>query len=157
MRFILFYFIIFYSACTLNKLPSNFTGSRNWNQLPNVSNCEKLLLPDGFNQWDSSALNKLKHYHWPEVKIMVFAGNWCSDTQKWLPRMASLQKEIQIPQHIFEFYLLDLNKESEQKLEKAWNITHVPTFIIVKQGVELGRIVETPERSLEAHLSSLLP
>lgn len=88
---------------------------------------------------------------------MVFAGNWCSDTQKWLPRMASLQKEIQIPQHIFEFYLLDLNKESEQKLEKAWNITHVPTFIIVKQGVELGRIVETPERSLEAHLSSLLP
>jgi hypothetical protein len=36
------------------------------------------------------------------------------------------------------------------------NIERVPTFIIMNEGIEIGRIIETPEETLEADLLKIL-
>jgi hypothetical protein len=42
------------------------------------------------------------------------------------------------------------------ELTQARRIERVPTFIVYGDGREIGRIVETPEGSLEEHLVKIL-
>ena len=40
--------------------------------------------------------------------------------------------------------------------EGGMNITHVPTFIFYRDGLELGRIVEYPNRTIEKDMVEIL-
>ena len=50
----------------------------------------------------------------------------------------------------------DHYKESPQHEEKGWDIEFVPTIIFLRNGKELGRIVESPEQSLEKDMRKIL-
>ncbi len=51
---------------------------------------------------------------------------------------------------------VDEDKEAEGDELSDLNIEFIPTFIIYKGDAELGRIVETPEESLETDLIKYL-
>jgi hypothetical protein len=53
-------------------------------------------------------------------------------------------------------YLLDKKKKSPLKREVDYKITAVPVFILLKDGKEKGRIVESTERSIEEDLLELI-
>ena len=49
------------------------------------------------------------------------------------------------------------SKKSPHEDEKVYNVTHVPTFIIKKDGKEIGRITEAPETGfLEKDLLNII-
>lgn len=52
----------------------------------------------------------------------------------------------------------EVNRKKQDAAGKAeeYSIRFVPTFIVIRSGTELGRIVETPEKSLEEDLVAIL-
>lgn len=94
------------------------------------------------------------------TEIWVFLGTWCSDSQRELPRFYKIMDALGIPESRLNVIGLDNHpdryKQSSQHEEVGWNIEYVPTFVFVRDGKEIGRIVEAPLESLERDLAGML-
>lgn len=91
-----------------------------------------------------------------DYKLLVFGGTWCEDTQDLLPKLYKCSDQVNISRADIALYLLDEQKLSAQGLEKKYNITNVPTFIVLKNGEEQGRITETVKHSIEQDLLDIM-
>ena len=65
-------------------------------------------------------------------QILYFSAPWCGPCRAFKPLMESLQSEMSIT-----FIDVDTSPQSAQ----TWNVRSVPTTIIVKNGMEIGRVV----------------
>jgi len=74
--------------------------------------------------------------------FLVFGGTWCDDTKVILPKFFSLSEAAGISQDQITLLGVDRNKKTIQHLSEAFNITNVPTIIVLKEGKEIGRVVE---------------
>jgi hypothetical protein len=72
----------------------------------------------------------------------VFLGTWCSDSEKWVPRFMYLENIMGLKN--VTYILLDENKSDPEGYGLQAGITHVPTFILFQDSIEVARIVETP-------------
>jgi thiol-disulfide isomerase/thioredoxin len=77
-----------------------------------------------------------------KVQYVVFGGTWCEDTQFILPKFFKLQEESGIPESNISFYGVDRKKITLGNINAAFKITNVPTIIVMKDGKEIGRVVE---------------
>ena len=50
---------------------------------------------------------------------------------------------------------VDVNKTEPNGREQLYNLKNTPTFILLRNGKEIGRIVERPQISLESDLINL--
>jgi len=90
------------------------------------------------------------------VDVLVFFGAWCSDSQRELPRFLKIADLAGIPEKRVRLYSLDRSKKSPDGLTATYGIERVPTFIFLKGGNEVGRIVEIPRTTLEADVLTIL-
>ncbi len=74
--------------------------------------------------------------------IIVFGGTWCSDTQNLLPVFYRLVDKSGYPNNKITLIGVDRAKTTINDLHKKYNISHVPTFIVIQNGKEVGRVVE---------------
>jgi len=84
----------------------------------------------------------------------------------WLPGVAiarnrfhgfyKLMDKVEYDSSKITVYCVDRDKKTEKGETDNLNITLVPTFIIYRDGMEIGRIIETPKVSLEADLLEIL-
>ncbi|SFR40148.1 Thiol-disulfide isomerase or thioredoxin [Robiginitalea myxolifaciens] len=95
-----------------------------------------------------------------DVAIQVFLGTWCGDSRREVPRFMKLLQSLDYPMEQLQFIGVDRRsefyKQSPNGEHIGKNILRVPTFILLKNGVEIGRIIERPNISLEADLCDLL-
>lgn len=102
-----------------------------------------------------------------DVTVTCVLGTWCSDSRREVPRFWKLLDLMDGPD--LELVMLAVGRtdapEAALWLEEngvapgyreRFGIELVPTFIVTENGEELGRIVETPEISLEADLAAIL-
>jgi thioredoxin 1 len=77
--------------------------------------------------------------------IFYFTADWCSPCKKVKPIVEELNKENLGTM----FYIIDVDIEIE--MAKRFEIQSVPTFILIKDGVESNRITgaKTREELLE--------
>jgi thiol-disulfide isomerase/thioredoxin len=76
------------------------------------------------------------------VQYIIFGGTWCGDTQFILPKFFKLQAQAGVADKNISFFGVDRQKKTLGNLQAAFGITNVPTIIIMKNGVEQGRVVE---------------
>jgi thiol-disulfide isomerase/thioredoxin len=76
------------------------------------------------------------------VQFLIFGGTWCHDTQFILPKFFSLSEAAGVSQDHITLLGVDRSKKTIQHLSERFNITNVPTIIVLKQGREIGRVVE---------------
>ncbi|GAB4093878.1 thioredoxin family protein [Flaviaesturariibacter terrae] len=93
--------------------------------------------------------------HKDSVYILAFGGTWCDDTKQVLPKMMATFQAAGIPADHVTILGVDRQKQTIQHLSEAFHITNVPTFIVLRNGKEVGRIVEygttgLPEREIGA-------
>lgn len=74
--------------------------------------------------------------------IIVFGGTWCTDTQNLLPVFYRLVDKSGYPDNKITLIGVDRAKTTINDLQKKWNVTNVPTFIVMHNGKEAGRVVE---------------
>ena len=76
------------------------------------------------------------------VYILAFGGTWCGDTHFILPKVFAVTEAAGVPESHITLLGVDRAKTTVHSLEKAFNVTRVPTFIVLKDGKEVGRVVE---------------
>ncbi|HVE61307.1 MAG TPA: thioredoxin family protein [Chitinophagaceae bacterium] len=76
------------------------------------------------------------------IHILAFAGTWCSDTKTLLPKFFALTDAAGFSQDRITLLGVDRNKKTIHHLAEAFKIINVPTFIVLKNGEEIGRVVE---------------
>jgi hypothetical protein len=89
-------------------------------------------------------------------EFLIFLGVWCSDTRRDLPRFLRIADDAGIPRDRITLYSLDRTKKSADGMTDRHRIERVPTFIVLKDGSEVGRITEYPQVSVEADLLTIL-
>ena len=77
-----------------------------------------------------------------QVQFIVFGGTWCEDTQNLLPKFYSLLDAASFPADQVSVIMVDHHKKSIDHLPEDMHLTSTPTFILLKGGKEIGRIVE---------------
>lgn len=77
-----------------------------------------------------------------KIQFVIFGGTWCEDTQFILPKFFKLQEQAGITDNAISFYGVDRAKKTLGNLNDAFKITNVPTIIVMKDGKEVGRVVE---------------
>ena len=90
------------------------------------------------------------------VEIKVFFGDWCSDSKKHVP---ALIKTLEFADNVnisVTYINVTRDKKNPADLLAGWNITLLPTIIVLQNGTEVGRIVETPRSGVDEDLNAIL-
>lgn len=103
---------------------------------------------------DSVTLNAAAKLN--NVKITIVLGTWCSDSKREVPRFFKILDKLSFDQKNLTLICVDRKKTAPACEVEKLDIKLVPTFIIYKDDVEIGRIVETPKESLEKDLVKLV-
>lgn len=109
-----------------------------------------LYVPD--KAWTKKIRKYLKRN--PEVSLVVFFASWCGDSQEHMPDFVKLAHQTKMKK--VSYYALNRNKTMPGMEMEKYVIEYVPTFIVYRGGQEIGRIVESPELSLEQDLWKIL-
>lgn len=76
------------------------------------------------------------------IHILAFGGTWCDDTKTLLPKFFALTDAAGFPDNKITLIGVDRSKKTVHHLAEAFQVVNVPTFIVLKNGKEIGRVVE---------------
>jgi thiol-disulfide isomerase/thioredoxin len=93
-----------------------------------------------YNPADTSIVGAIKRNS--NVNYIVFGGTWCEDTQFILPKFFNLQAKAGTASDRITLFGVNREKKTIGNLAAAMNIINVPTIIVMKNGKEVGRVVE---------------
>jgi hypothetical protein len=94
----------------------------------------------GYNP-NKAALEGLKK-HKDSIQLITFMGTWCEDSHVVIPQLFTLMDAAGFSQERFTLLGVDRKKTTLSHLSEALNVTKVPTIIVMKNGIELGRVIE---------------
>ncbi len=89
-------------------------------------------------------------------RFVLFVGTWCEDTQIVLPQFLSVMRQSGIPQSAITMYGVNRTKKALNQEEVRFNITRVPTIIVLNQNREIGRITESVSTSIENDIYAMM-
>jgi hypothetical protein len=91
-----------------------------------------------------------------DVEIICVLGTWCSDSRREVPRMLRIMQYKSIAPEKLRMIGVDREKLSPGGEAARYNIERVPTFVFLRDGVEIGRIVEAPLATLEKDMLGIV-
>ncbi len=80
--------------------------------------------------------------HKDSIQLIAFMGTWCEDSHIIIPKLYSLIDMSGFPQNRITLIGVDRDKKTLSHLCEALNVTNVPTIIVMKNGKEVGRVIE---------------
>ncbi len=92
-------------------------------------------------QADASAVSAFEK-NGSKFQMVVFGGTWCEDTQNLLPVFYRLVDKANYPDSNITLIGVDRAKTTLYDLHNVFHIIDVPTFIVMRDGKEVGRVVE---------------
>jgi len=112
----------------------------------------------GFDDYQvkTDAINKLLDISKGDLSIKIVMGIWCPDSRREVPRFMRVLDAWQFPSAKVTFIGVDDAKQSPVGEYLKLNIQRVPTFIVYKNNIEAGRIIENPSTSLEQDMVNIL-
>lgn len=93
----------------------------------------------------------------PGADVTIFLGTWCGDSRREVPRFwkAVDLAGVDAP---FAIHYIGVDRQKKEPSAPVTNndIRYVPTFIVYREGREVGRIVEESPNGIEKDLLALL-
>jgi thiol-disulfide isomerase/thioredoxin len=90
------------------------------------------------------------------VNITVVMATWCSDSRREVPRFYKIVSKLDYNAESIKLINVDREKEAKGTSVSKLGIERVPTFIFYRGKAEIGRIIESPEESLEEDMFKIL-
>lgn len=91
-----------------------------------------------------------------QIQINVFMGTWCHDSKREIPAMFALMNAIDNANISASYTAIEYRRSGPKDIIEKNNIKRTPTFVILKNGKEIGRIIEESEKNLESHLLKII-
>lgn len=91
-----------------------------------------------------------------DYTIITVMGTWCDDSQNLIPKLAKVLKATNFPMARFAMWGVDRQKQTGGIESKLYDVKRVPTIIIFKNNKEVGRIVESVNRSIEVDMAQMM-
>jgi len=159
---ILIAFIGILSACNAQQ---KITATKNQNgDLVGIANKESFA-DDAYKQWfnanydnynaDKVTISQLKRALKGHT-IKGFMGTWCGDSKRETPRFYRVLDDANFDLKNVEMITVNRSKRTPDNLQEGLNIFKVPTFILYKDGKEVGRFVERVRESLEKDMLKII-
>ncbi|HKK68391.1 MAG TPA: thioredoxin family protein [Bacteroidales bacterium] len=164
------------AALVLLMIIYGFIGSAQENRVVYDSSANQSILigecswagfeQDGFSEWfdagydayqpNDSLMARLRELLDDQpLEITVYQATWCPDSRRELPRLKKITDGLKSDVYT-EIYSLNRAKRLEKNALPEDDVEFVPTMVFRLDGVEVGRIVESPEYSLEADIVRFL-
>jgi len=77
-----------------------------------------------------------------DVTVLLIVATWCPDSRREVPRFFAIMDGAGISERQLTMVGVDRTKKDAEGLTEKWGITRVPTFVFLRNGQELGRVVE---------------
>ncbi|MEI6696777.1 MAG: thioredoxin family protein [Bacteroidota bacterium] len=90
------------------------------------------------------------------ISFEIILGTWCGDSKEQLPRFIRILDAVKYKTKTISFLCVDRSFKADGFDRDKQNIQKIPTFIIYRNNIEIGRIVETPIQTLEKDLLDIL-
>jgi len=65
-------------------------------------------------------------------QVLYFSAEWCGPCKVIKPQIQQLQSQMSITY---------IDADASPETCKTWNVRNVPTVLVIKNGMELGRLV----------------
>jgi thiol-disulfide isomerase/thioredoxin len=105
---------------------------------------------------DVETLDEITFDELKNVTFQVILGTWCPDSRREVPRFYKIMDHLNFSEEKITLIGVNRNKKAPLKNYQNLQIEKVPTFIIYKNQKEIGRIVESPLKSLEKDLLNII-
>lgn len=152
--FAVFISVLLLSCATSKQSPKPnyqvFTDTNGTKALKGIIN-KSLLVNDPSFQWfiengkygdaDASAVAAFQK-NGSKISLLVFCGTWCHDSQNLLPKFYKLIDKAGFPESKIVLVAVDKSKIAVQNLHVKYQLKTVPTFIVLVNGKEVGRVEE---------------
>jgi thiol-disulfide isomerase/thioredoxin len=104
---------------------------------------------------DIDYLDSIKPYL-NDLTIMVVLGTWCGDSRREVPRFIKILNEVNFPTKNLKIVGVNRAKVCPEAGVETGFVDFVPTFIVYREGQEIGRIIEHPLETLEMDLFKIV-
>ena len=104
---------------------------------------------------DASAVSTIRQKA-GDVDVFIVIATWCSDTRRDLPRFFKIADQAGWPAERIRMLAVDRTKMDPEGQTAKLNVTRVPTFIFLRGGREIGRVIEKPTTTLEQDIAQIL-
>jgi thiol-disulfide isomerase/thioredoxin len=84
-----------------------------------------------------------------KIEILVFLGTWCPHSMTGVPMFLKVYETTDNPALSITLYGVDQDIRDREGHSERNRVERVPTFIFLRDGSEIGRIVEFPRKSME--------
>lgn len=84
--------------------------------------------------------------------VFFFTATWCGDCHFIKPQMSEIEKDFP------ELQFIQVDRDLFLDLAVKWSIMGIPSFVVIKDGQEVGRLVNKNRKTkeeIEAFLKSL--
>jgi hypothetical protein len=126
---------------------------------------EKVLANDSAFMWFFTGVNRYRpdsawikyiSFYRDSFDVVAFVGTWCPDSKRMLPEFYRVMMASSYPMNHIQLYGLDRHLKGEGGAEETYHVDKVPSFILLHDGKEIGRITDHVNRSMEADMVSIL-
>lgn len=92
-----------------------------------------------------------------DAELRIYLGTWCSDSKRELSRFWRALDDVADPDIAGLSYIgVDRSKTAPAEHVEGVELRFVPTFVVRRDGIELGRVVEEAPSGIENDLLALL-
>lgn len=131
------------------------TGQFSWQQWKNEAGWENYDITDykpNLLIVDSISIT-INHTNF---MFKIFSGSWCHDSEMEMPKIIALLLQCGVSENNIQIWGVDRDKHEPNGMAEHYEIIKVPTLIIERNSIEIGRIVEYPETSWEQDILEIL-
>lgn len=141
-------------AARPNPGPPPLTGAVTRAAIESFDDVWKALRAQDYEP-EAAAVSTIRD-HAKDVEVFAVVAAWCPDTRRDLPRFFKIADQSGWPVEKMKLLAVDRTKKDAGGLTEKWNVTRVPTFIFLRGGQEIGRVVERPATTLEKDIAEIV-
>ncbi len=104
---------------------------------------------------DPATVEKLRKVD-KKTEILLFLGTWCPDSVSEAPKFIKVYDTVKNPNLSLQLYGVDRAKQDGLGLTTKYDVKRVPTTLFLRDGRELGRIIEYPGKTMEEDALAIL-
>ncbi|MFC1628295.1 TlpA family protein disulfide reductase [Gemmatimonadota bacterium] len=91
-----------------------------------------------------------------EITILIFMGSWNVSSQIHVPALFATLQQVDNKRITVKIIGMDRRLQDRDRVAERYDVSTLPTFVLEHKGIEVGRIIETPSRSIALDVITIL-